>query len=52
MSGTDGIEATPRALGDRFPSGVFIAQDDEDDSGSQNFKLVPWQAITDALQLR
>jgi len=52
VSGTDGIEATPRALGDRFPSGVFIAQDDEDDSGSQNFKLVPWQAITDALQLR
>ncbi len=52
VSGTDGIEATPRALGARFPSGVFIAQDDEDDSGSQNFKLVPWQAVADALQLR
>jgi 3-phytase len=42
---TDGIDASPVALGPNFPEGIFIAQDDEDESGLQNFKLVSWGAI-------
>jgi myo-inositol-hexaphosphate 3-phosphohydrolase len=39
-------------LGAGLEAGLFIAQDDEDDAGNQNFKLVPWSAITDALSLK
>ncbi len=42
---TDGIHVTTANLGRAFPNGVFIAQDGFDDSGKQNFKLVPWQSI-------
>jgi 3-phytase len=42
---TDGIDVTTANLGPLFPKGVFIAQDGADDSGKQNFKLVPWQLI-------
>lgn len=39
-SHTDGLDVHARPLGDAFPAGVFIVQDDEDDDGGQNFKLV------------
>lgn len=42
---TDGIHVTTANLGQAFPNGVFIAQDGLDDTGKQNFKLVPWQLI-------
>ena len=42
---TDGIHVTTANLGPLFPKGVFIAQDGSDDTGKQNFKLVPWQLI-------
>ena len=42
---TDGIYVTTASLGPLFPKGVFIAQDGADDTGKQNFKLVPWQMI-------
>lgn len=45
VTNTDGIHATTANLGPLFPKGVFIAQDGSDDSGKQNFKLVPWQLI-------
>jgi 3-phytase len=45
ISRTDGIEVTSMPLGAAFPQGVFIAQDDSNDDGNQNFKLVPWQDI-------
>lgn len=45
VTNTDGIHATTANLGPLFPKGVFIAQDGSDDSGKQNFKLVPWQSI-------
>src|ERR1044072_8320618 len=45
VTNTDGIHATTANLGPLFPNGVFIAQDGTDDSGKQNFKLVPWQSI-------
>jgi 3-phytase len=45
VGGTDGIDVTTTDLGPDFPSGVFIAQDGTNDSGNQNFKLVPYQRI-------
>ncbi|MEO5574736.1 MAG: phytase [Gaiellaceae bacterium] len=42
---TDGIDVTSRGLGTAFPKGVFVAQDDNDESGRQNFKLVRWDRI-------
>jgi myo-inositol-hexaphosphate 3-phosphohydrolase len=51
VQGTDGIDVSNANLGSAFPQGVFIAQDDANDVGSQNlqnFKLVPWQSIANA----
>ncbi|MBV9788503.1 MAG: phytase [Chloroflexi bacterium] len=51
VQGTDGIDVTNAYLGPSFPQGVFIAQDDANDVGSQNlqnFKLVPWQSVAKA----
>lgn len=45
VTGTDGIDVIGYGLGDKFPRGLFVAQDDENDQGNQNFKLVPWDAI-------
>lgn len=42
---TDGICVTSRPLGEAFPAGLFVAQDDENDDGNQNFKLVSWARI-------
>jgi myo-inositol-hexaphosphate 3-phosphohydrolase len=47
---TDGIHATATPLGPRFPRGMFIAQDDNDGK-AQNFKLVSWSDIADAMSL-
>ncbi len=51
-SETDGIDVTTAALGPRFPRGAFVAQDDVDDQGNQNFKLVPWPAIAASFRPR
>ena len=50
---TDGIDVTPQPLGEAFPFGVFVAQDgiNFDFSENQNFKLVPWEYIVEALNL-
>jgi len=32
-------------VGREFPKGVFIAQDDEQPGGNQNFKLYAWEDI-------
>lgn len=47
---TDGIAIQSGNLGPLFPRGVFVAQDNENDTGNQNFKLVPWHAIETALR--
>ncbi|MCZ6794692.1 MAG: phytase [Planctomycetota bacterium] len=52
VSETDGIEVSSASLGLRFPRGVFIAHDGANTDGHQNFKLVPWEAIASALELR
>jgi 3-phytase len=47
---TDGVAATAAALPD-FPEGLLIIQDDADDAGGQNFKLVDWRDVAEALRL-
>jgi 3-phytase len=49
VSVTDGIHVTTRNLGPAFPHGVFVAQDNSNDDGNQNYKLVPLQLIVDDL---
>ena len=44
-SDTDGIDVAATPMGASFPSGVFVAQDGENDQGAQNFKLVPLDQI-------
>lgn len=48
VSYTDGIDVSSASLGPAFPDGVFIAQDDKNDGGNQNYKLVPWSRIAGA----
>jgi len=49
VSETDGIEVTNFNLGPTFPQGLFVAQDGHNDDGNQNFKLVSWPVIADAM---
>lgn len=46
---TDGIEAMRGDFGPEFPGGLFVAQDGQNDTSAQNFKLVPLGAIEAAL---
>ncbi len=48
VSGTDGIDVTNLGLGSRFPGGLFLAQDDSNPGGKQNFKFVGWAEIAAA----
>jgi myo-inositol-hexaphosphate 3-phosphohydrolase len=48
---TDGIDVTSVSLGASYDGGLFVAQDDRNDNGNQNFKLVRWRVIAQALQL-
>ncbi len=53
VSETDGLDVTAANLGIAFPNGVFVAQDGRNISPDerQNFKLVPWQRIAEAMGL-
>jgi 3-phytase len=44
-SDTDGIDVMSAPLGAGFPNGLFVAQDGDNDSGNQNFKLVRWDVV-------
>ena len=48
---TDGIAACAASLGERHPRGVFVAQDDDNSPERQNFKIVDWVDIAEALGL-
>ena len=58
ITGTDGLDAKGGAVGS-FPNGLLVIQDDVDSEGEalstvrrrQNFKLVDWRAVSDALRL-
>ncbi|HSE71576.1 MAG TPA: phytase [Nocardioidaceae bacterium] len=45
VSVTDGIDVASVPLGSGFPEGVFVAQDNTNTGGNQNFKLVPWGTV-------
>jgi 3-phytase len=47
---SDGIDVVNGSLGPTFPHGVFVTQDQQNDGGRQNFKLVPWPAIEAAIR--
>jgi len=49
---TDGIELALGDFGPDFPGGLFVAQDGDNAAGAQNFKLVAWEDIRAALDLR
>ncbi|HDR6246501.1 TPA: phytase [Bacillus cereus] len=48
-SDTDGIDVMSFGLGEKYPNGIFIAQDGEnveqDKIANQNFKMVDWKKI-------
>jgi 3-phytase len=48
---TDGIEVTNVSLGEPFDGGLFVAQDGQPETETQNFKLVAWEAIAEELDL-
>ncbi|MEX2570192.1 MAG: phytase [Gemmatimonadota bacterium] len=52
-SDSDGVQVISTALGPGFPAGLFVAQDgaNEMPDENQNFKLVRWDAIADAVGL-
>ncbi|TNE64378.1 MAG: phytase [Alphaproteobacteria bacterium] len=52
-SETDGLDVTAAPMGPAFPHGAFIAQDGRNiaPQETQNFKLVPWERIAEALGL-
>jgi 3-phytase len=53
-SETDGLDVISTALGPAFPHGLFIAQDGRNIAPMerQNFKLVPWERVADAMGLQ
>ena len=46
---TDGIDVSNFGLGSPFAQGVFVAQDGFDESARNNYKLVRWQDIANAV---
>ncbi len=48
VSGTDGLDAWSGAIG-RFPNGLVVTQDDQNEGGAQNFKLIDWMAVRSAI---
>jgi len=53
VSDTDGIEISSANLGPGYETGALVAQDGHNTmpEANQNFKIVAWQAIADALKL-
>lgn len=51
VSGTDGVAALGGPVGP-FPEGLVVVQDDVNDNGPQNFKLIDWREIRNALKLK
>ena len=51
VTGTDGVAALGGPVGDRFPEGLVVLQDDVNDGGTQNFKYIDWRDIRTALGL-
>ena len=50
VSGTDGLDAFSGAIG-AYPEGIVVVQDDQNEGLSQNFKLIDWRDVRQALGL-
>ena len=48
---TDGIDLALSDFGPSYPGGLFVAQDGHNTPAAQNFKLVPWNSILEAVGL-
>jgi 3-phytase len=51
VTNADGIDVVSESLGPKFPCGLFVTQDDRNDRGNQNFKLVSWQDVERSLHV-
>jgi 3-phytase len=53
VSETDGLDVSSSNLGPGFEHGALVAQDGRNvmPTENQNFKIIPWSAIADALKL-
>jgi len=51
VTGTDGLDALGGPVGDAFPEGLVVVQDDVNDAVTQNFKYIDWRDIRTALGL-
>ncbi len=49
---TDGIALALGDFGPAFPGGLFVVQDGENENQAQNFKLLPWDNVRQAVGLR
>ena len=49
---TDGIALTGGSFGPNYPAGLFIAQDGDNLPHAQNFKLVSWADVLQAMAVR
>ncbi|UAB79724.1 phytase [Erythrobacter sp. SCSIO 43205] len=47
---TDGIELALGDFGPAYPNGLFVAQDGDNRPEAQNFKMVSWQSILEAVK--
>ena len=47
---TDGVDISAANLGPDFPAGVLVVQDDENDTGGQNFKFVDLRPVIEAIE--
>jgi 3-phytase len=47
---TDGIELALGEFGSMFADGLFVAQDGDNAPETQNFKLISWRDISDAIE--
>lgn len=52
VTGTDGLDALGGPVGEAFPEGVVVVQDDINDAGTQNFKYIDWRDVRAALGLQ
>jgi 3-phytase len=47
---TDGIAIAPGNFGPDYPGGLFVAQDGDNAPAAQNFKLVSWRDVLEAVR--
>jgi 3-phytase len=48
---TDGLDVVSGAMGEKYPGGLMVVQDDQNAGFTRCFKLIGWQDVADALQL-